>query len=122
MASALIPLAAYNRLREFKSYAHANRLVYGAAGYWTNDAARPTVLSAWFVSAYTAVMPRWIALLPALALVAGCVERTMTIKSDPPGALVYLNDREIGRTPVTRDFTWYGDYQVEIRKDGYESV
>ena len=46
----------------------------------------------------------------------------MTIKSDPPGALVYLNDREIGRTPVTRDFTWYGDYQVEIRRDGYESV
>jgi hypothetical protein len=67
-------------------------------------------------------MPRWTALLAALVLVAGCVERTMTIKSDPPGALVYLNDREIGRTPVTRDFTWYGNYQVEVRKDGYETL
>jgi hypothetical protein len=67
-------------------------------------------------------MPRWTALLAALVLVAGCVERTMTIKSDPPGALIYLNDREIGRTPVTRDFTWYGNYQVEVRKDGYETL
>lgn len=46
----------------------------------------------------------------------------MTIKSDPPGALVYLNDQEVGRTPVTRDFTWYGDYEVEVRKEGYQTL
>jgi hypothetical protein len=55
-------------------------------------------------------------------LLAGCVERTMTIKSDPPGALVYLNDQEVGRTPLKRDFTWYGDYDVQIRKEGYETL
>lgn len=54
--------------------------------------------------------------------VAGCVERTMTIKSDPPGALVYMNDQELGRTPLKRDFLWYGNYDVEIRKDGYETL
>ncbi len=52
----------------------------------------------------------------------GCVERTMTIKTDPPGALVYLNDQELGRTPLKRDFTWYGDYDVEIRKEGYQPL
>jgi hypothetical protein len=53
---------------------------------------------------------------------AGCVEQTMTIQSNPPGALVYLNDQEVGRTPVTRDFTWYGDYDVQLRLEGYETL
>ena len=57
-----------------------------------------------------------------MALVGGCVEQTMTIKSDPPGALVYLNDQEVGRTPLKRDFIWYGNYQVEVRKEGYETL
>ncbi|MGH7176097.1 MAG: PEGA domain-containing protein [Tepidisphaeraceae bacterium] len=52
----------------------------------------------------------------------GCVERTMTINTHPQGAIVYLNNQEFGRTPVTRDFTWYGNYDVEIRKDGYETL
>ncbi|MFQ6048696.1 MAG: PEGA domain-containing protein [Phycisphaerae bacterium] len=38
------------------------------------------------------------------------------------GALVYLNDEEAGRTPVTVPFTWYGDYDVVIRKDGYKTL
>ncbi|MGZ3388170.1 MAG: PEGA domain-containing protein, partial [Isosphaeraceae bacterium] len=50
-----------------------------------------------------------------LFLVPGCVEQTMTIQSDPPGALVYMNDQELGRTPLTKDFTWYGDYDVQVR-------
>ena len=46
----------------------------------------------------------------------------MTINSDPPGALVYLNDQEVGRTPLKRDFMWYGDYDVQVRKEGYETL
>jgi hypothetical protein len=46
----------------------------------------------------------------------------MTIVSNPPGALVWLNDQEIGRTPVTKEFIWYGDYQVELRKEGYDAL
>ncbi|HZL35158.1 MAG TPA: PEGA domain-containing protein [Tepidisphaeraceae bacterium] len=60
--------------------------------------------------------------LAILLCSAGCVQRTLTIRSNPPGALVYLNDQEIGRTPVTRDFTWYGVYEVEVRKEGYQSI
>jgi PEGA domain len=63
-------------------------------------------------------------LVAMLGLVCtGCgVERTLTIESDPPGAMVTLNDQEIGRTPVTRDFVWYGTYDVELREDGYKTL
>lgn len=50
------------------------------------------------------------------------MERTLTLTSDPPGALVYLNGQEIGRTPLVRDFTFYGNYDVQLRKEGYETV
>jgi hypothetical protein len=53
---------------------------------------------------------------------AGCVQRTLTVRTDPPGALVFLNDQEIGRSPVTRNFLWYGVYDVEIRLEGYQSI
>ena len=40
----------------------------------------------------------------------------------PQGALVTLNDEEIGETPVTVGFNWYGDYDVAIRKEGFETL
>jgi hypothetical protein len=55
-------------------------------------------------------------------LLGGCVERTLTIDSDPPGALVYLNDQEVGRTPLKREFTWYGWYDVAVRMEGYKTL
>lgn len=51
---------------------------------------------------------------------AGCVRRTISITTEPPGALVWLNDREVGRTPVTVDFLYYGTYDVRIEHEGYE--
>jgi hypothetical protein len=53
-------------------------------------------------------------------IVAGCVERRLTINTDPQGAMVVLNDQEIGTSPVTVPFNWYGDYWIRIHKDGYE--
>lgn len=55
-------------------------------------------------------------------LTTACVRRTLTITTDPPDARVYLNDQEIGHSRVTTDFLWYGDYDVAIRKDGYQTV
>ena len=59
--------------------------------------------------------------LPAL-LLTGCVERKLTINTQPQGALVWLNDEEIGATPVTVAFNWYGDYKIRITKDGFQSL
>lgn len=53
---------------------------------------------------------------------SGCVERWLTINTAPEGALVVLNDEEIGQSPVTVSFEWYGDYNVRISKAGYETL
>jgi len=55
-------------------------------------------------------------------LLSGCVERKLTINTEPQGALVILNDEEIGTSPVTVSFEWYGDYWIRISKEGYESL
>lgn len=59
-------------------------------------------------------------LLSAILLTVGCVERRLTIHTEPPDAVVWLNDEEIGTTPVTVGFNWYGDYKVRIEKNGYQ--
>ena len=61
-------------------------------------------------------------ILIALTTFAGCVERKLTINTKPQGAIVALNDEEIGESPVTVNFNWYGDYCVRISKDGYETL
>lgn len=55
-------------------------------------------------------------------LTSGCVERRLTIHTEPQGAMVTLNDQQIGVSPVTVPFNWYGDYWVRISKDGYETI
>ena len=57
-------------------------------------------------------------LLPA----TGCVQRRMTIRSNPPGALVYVDDYQIGTTPVSTDFIYYGTRKIRLVKDGYETL
>lgn len=46
----------------------------------------------------------------------------MTIRSQPPGALVYVDDYEIGTTPVSANFTYYGTRKIRLVKDGYETL
>lgn len=53
---------------------------------------------------------------------AGCVERRIHITSEPSGALVSLNDVEVGATPCEVDFTYFGVYDVRLRKAGYEPL
>jgi hypothetical protein len=53
---------------------------------------------------------------------SGCVERKLTINTRPEGAVVFLNDEEIGQSSVTVNFNWYGDYRVRIDKEGYETL
>jgi hypothetical protein len=59
----------------------------------------------------------------ALSLASsGCVQRRMTIRSNPPGALVYVDDYAIGNTPVSASFTYYGTRKIRLVKDGYETL
>ncbi len=63
-----------------------------------------------------------VVILIAIIILSGCVERRLTINTAPQGALVVLNDEEIGESPVTVSFNWYGDYNVRISKAGFETL
>jgi hypothetical protein len=70
-------------------------------------------------------MIKWsllVACLIASLLLNGCVERRLTINTEPQGAIVVLNDEEIGTSPVTTSFEWYGDYNVRISKQGFQTL
>jgi len=56
------------------------------------------------------------------ASIAGCVRRRMTIRTNPPGALVYVDDYEIGTTPISHNFTYYGERKIRLVKDGFETL
>jgi hypothetical protein len=58
----------------------------------------------------------------ATVLCTGCVRRTIAITSTPSDALVFVNDREVGRTPCEVDFLFYGEYDVRLKHEGYESI
>ncbi|HMQ16620.1 MAG TPA: PEGA domain-containing protein, partial [Phycisphaerae bacterium] len=61
-------------------------------------------------------------LLATLLLLGGCVERKLRIRTDPPGALVTINDEQVGVTPLEVTFLWYGDYELVLRKSGFETL
>ncbi len=61
------------------------------------------------------------ALLGFCALGTGCVHRRMTVESNPAGALVVVDGEEVGLTPVSLDFTYYGTRDVTLIKDGYQT-
>ena len=58
-------------------------------------------------------------LLLLLLLLTGCVERKMLIRSDPPGARVYLNRslESAGITPLAMDFDHYGTWLVRLEHE-----
>lgn len=58
----------------------------------------------------------------ALCATVGCVQRRMTVRSNPPGAYVYIDNYPIGVTPVSTDFTYYGKRQFRLVRDGYETL
>jgi len=74
------------------------------------------------------MMRRYLVMAAILATgmaTAGCygqVQRTLTINSEPSGANCWLNDNEVGCTPVTVPFTWYGTYGVRLEFPGYEPL
>lgn len=64
--------------------------------------------------------------LPAVLLLLcssqiGCVHRRFTVYSNPPGALVRVDGKDVGYSPASVDFTYYGTREVQLLKDGFET-
>jgi hypothetical protein len=60
-----------------------------------------------------------LALLCVLA--TGCVRRRLTIRSNPPGAQVFVDNQEIGTTPCSASFVYYGTRSITVMKNGYRT-
>lgn len=51
----------------------------------------------------------------------GCIRKRMTVRTNPPGAMVYVDKQPIGLTPVSTSFIYYGTRGLEIFRDGYKT-
>jgi hypothetical protein len=67
---------------------------------------------------------RSLALLAILAILAlpGCVRRRLMIRSNPPGAMVYVDNQPIGPTPCATNFIYYGTREIRLVKPGFETL
>lgn len=68
---------------------------------------------------------RWLVVCLVLLLLAnnsGCVQRRMLIRSQPEGAMVTIDRQAIGQTPVSVPFTYYGTREIQLEKDGYQTI
>ena len=63
----------------------------------------------------------WWLLGCAITIQLGCVRRRMTIRTNPPGAMVYIDDQPIGVTPLSTAFTYYGVRSIKIFKDRFRT-
>lgn len=73
----------------------------------------------------TGKIVRWsaaVGLAAGLLAGSGCVHRRMTIRSNPPGAQVFIDKTEVGQTPVSTEFQYYGTREIQLVKDGYETL
>lgn len=64
----------------------------------------------------------WACCLLAVFCAGGCVQRRITVRSNPPGALVYVDKHEIGKTPCSVEYIYYGTREIKLIKDGYETL
>jgi hypothetical protein len=58
----------------------------------------------------------------ACTVLGGCVDRRFVITSDPPGAVVFVNEQRVGQTPVDKQFTYYGTYRFVLVHEGSETL
>ena len=61
-------------------------------------------------------------LVAGTLLPTGCVRRRLAVRSNPPGAMVFVDNQQIGSTPCSVDFTYYGTREIRLVKPGFETL
>jgi hypothetical protein len=64
----------------------------------------------------------WLAAAGAWLNAEADVRRRITVRSNPEGALVYIDDQQIGATPVSVSFVYYGTRKIQLIKDGFKTI
>jgi len=63
----------------------------------------------------------WLLLAAVVLLNPGCLRRRMTVRTNPPGAQVYVDRQLIGSSPASTSFLYYGTRHIEVVADGYRT-
>ncbi len=63
-------------------------------------------------------------LLVLVVFLSACAPHQALIQSDPPGAIVTINGKELGETPIYYDYNLSsgGQHDVQISRSGFEQV
>lgn len=60
--------------------------------------------------------------LLAVLLNCGCVQRRLIVRSQPENALVTIDNRVIGRTPLSVPYVYSGTREIKLELDGYQTI
>jgi hypothetical protein len=52
---------------------------------------------------------------------SGCVRRRLTVRTNPPGALISVDNQIIGTSPAATSFTYYGTREIRVERDGFRT-
>jgi len=61
-------------------------------------------------------------LLVGACLSTGCMRRRITIRSNPSGALVFVDNQEVGTTPTSLYVNYYGTRDIRLEKERFKTV
>ncbi|MEL6899048.1 MAG: PEGA domain-containing protein, partial [Planctomycetota bacterium] len=56
-----------------------------------------------------------------VCLLGGCVRRRMTVRTNPPGAAVSVDNQPIGMSPAATGFVNHGPREFRIEKPGFKT-
>lgn len=68
--------------------------------------------------------PQFLLLISVLILVgsSGCVQRRLIIRSQPEGANVTVDNRHVGRTPLSLPYVYSGTREIKLEKAGFKTI
>ena len=59
--------------------------------------------------------------LIVLVFTSGCVRRRLTVRTNPPGAMVSIDNQIIGLSPASSSFVYYAARDVRVEQEGFET-
>lgn len=62
-----------------------------------------------------------VALLLLGFVTSGCVRRRLTVRTNPPGAAIYVDRQPIGISPASTSIVYYGTRHIEANLDGHRT-
>jgi len=63
-------------------------------------------------------LPKLLAIVLLGLTASGCVERILAVRSDPSDAMVFVNGKLAGTTPLDHPFDFYGTFDIVVRRAG----